>query len=109
MSAATAENPITRPALRWHGGKFRLAPWIQNFFPPHRIYCEPYCGAASVLLTKPRCWAEYLNDLDAELINLFRVLQDGARANELRGGVERGQSQSSAYQASPGRRWRGQP
>lgn len=26
---------ITRPALRYHGGKFRLAPWVLQFFPPH--------------------------------------------------------------------------
>ena len=73
----------TRPVLRWHGGKFRLAPWIHAHFPSHRIYVEPFCGAASVLLQKTRSWGEYLNDLDGEIINLFRVLQDEKRAVEL--------------------------
>ncbi|MDR0477672.1 MAG: DNA adenine methylase [Desulfobulbaceae bacterium] len=73
----------TRPMVRYHGGKWRLSPWIQSFFPPHRIYCEPFCGAASVLLSKPRAYAEYLNDLDGEIINLFRVLQDDTQAKEL--------------------------
>lgn len=67
---------ITRPALRYHGGKFRLAPWILQFFPPHGCYVEPFGGAAGVLLRKPRVYAEVYNDLDGEIVNFFRVLRD---------------------------------
>lgn len=71
-----------RPLLRWHGGKWRLAPWIIAQFPPHRIYVEPYGGAASVLLRKPRTYGEIYNDLDGDVVNLFRVLRSD-QANEL--------------------------
>lgn len=66
----------TRPALRWFGGKWRLASWVIEYLPPHDAYLEPYGGAASVLLRKPPAKLETWNDLHGRLVNFFRVLRE---------------------------------
>jgi DNA adenine methylase len=65
-----------RPILRYHGGKWRIAPWIISYFPPHRVYVELFGGGGSVLLRKGRSHEEIYNDLDSDIVNLFRVTRD---------------------------------
>ena len=65
-----------RPMLRYFGGKSRLAPWIASHFPAHNTYVEPFGGAASVLLAKPRAQVEIVNDVDDEIVNVYRMMRD---------------------------------
>ena len=75
---------ISRPVMRYHGGKFRLAEWIMGFFPDHDTYVEPFGGAGSLLMRKPRSPAEVYNDLDDEVVNVFRVLRDPEQSDRLK-------------------------
>lgn len=74
---------MKHPVIRYHGGKFRLAPWVIQHFPAHRCYVEPYGGAAGVLIQKGRAYAEVYNDVDGDIVNLFRVLQCPRRRAKL--------------------------
>lgn len=73
-----------RPILRYFGGKWRIAPWIIRHLPPHDVYIEPFCGAASVFLRKPRArLGSVLNDTNGEIVNLFHVLRDPVLSERL--------------------------
>jgi len=78
----------TRPILRYHGGKWKLAPWLLEHFPRHRVYVEPFGGAASVLMLKQRSYGEVYNDRDEAVVNVFRVLRDRDTAAELKRRLE---------------------
>lgn len=61
--------------ISYIGGKHRLAKRIIEIFPKHRTYVEAFAGGAQVLFHKEPSAVEVLNDLDGELVNLFRVCQ----------------------------------
>lgn len=67
--------PIAEPIVPWIGGKRRLAPILLPLFPPHTCYVEPFCGAAALYFLKEPSDVEVLNDINGELVNLYRVLK----------------------------------
>lgn len=65
----------TNPIIPWIGGKRRLAPVIMPLFPDHECYVEPFCGAAALFFLKQESHVEVLNDVNGELVNLYRVVK----------------------------------
>lgn len=69
-------DKVTRPALRYFGGKWRLAPWIIGHMPAHHCYVEVFGGGASVLLRKTRSAVEVMNDANGDVVHFFRMVRN---------------------------------
>ncbi len=54
-----------------------------SHFPKHTCYTECFGGAAGVLIQKPRAYAEVYNDLDGDIVNLFKVLRSDSKRTKL--------------------------
>ncbi len=64
------------PVIPWMGGKSRLADRLLPLFPPHDCYIEAFAGGAALFFRRrmpAKC--EVLNDVNGELVNLYRVVQ----------------------------------
>lgn len=59
----------------YFGSKRTLAKDIVSQLGPHQVYWEPFCGSMAVLLAKPRCRMETVNDLNNDIVNLAQVLR----------------------------------
>jgi DNA adenine methylase len=64
------------PMVPWIGGKRRLAQHILPLFPEHSCYVEPFCGAAALFFLKEPAKVEVLNDINRDLVQLYRVVQN---------------------------------
>lgn len=74
-SVSTGQRLIAQPIIPWLGGKRRLASQVLAVFEEHSCYVEPFCGAAAIFFAKQPVKVEVLNDINGELVNLYRVLQ----------------------------------
>ncbi|EIZ2110596.1 DNA adenine methylase [Salmonella enterica] len=63
------------PVVPWIGGKRRLAKHILPLFPEHTCYVEPFCGAAALFFLKKPSKVEVINDINGDLMNLYRVVK----------------------------------
>lgn len=66
---------MAKPIIPWIGGKRKLAKHILPLFPEHTCYVEPFCGAAALFFMKEPSKAEILNDINGDLVNLYRVVK----------------------------------
>lgn len=62
--------------LRRLGNKAKIAKEIQKYFPPHKIYIEPFFGAGGMFFNKPKAKYNIVNDLDSDVFNLFQVVMN---------------------------------
>ncbi len=64
------------PIIPWIGGKRRLADRLIQLFPQHSCYVEVFCGGAALFFLRPApADVEVINDINGELITLYRVVQ----------------------------------
>lgn len=64
-----------RNVLKYPGSKWNVAKQIVQLIPEHHSYVEPYFGSGAVLFNKDPSDIETVNDLDSNVINLFRCIQ----------------------------------
>lgn len=70
-----AKKTPTPPLAGWIGGKSRLAKRIIERIPEHTCYVEPFAGAAWILFRKPPSKVEVLNDLQGDIVRVYRVIK----------------------------------
>lgn len=66
---------MANPIIPWMGGKRRLADTIIPRFPPHTCYVEVFAGGAALYFLRPPAEVEVINDVNGELVNLYRVVK----------------------------------
>ena len=61
--------------LSYLGGKSLLAGKILPLVPPHTCYVEAFAGAAWMLFKKDESPVEVINDINSDLITLYRIVK----------------------------------
>lgn len=63
----------TKPLISWPGGKTRLLKKIVPHIPASSGYIEVFAGGCAVLLAKARSKLEVVNDINSDIVTLYRV------------------------------------
>lgn len=66
---------MATPIIPWVGGKRRLADQLIPNFPRHKCYVEVFAGGAALYFMRPPADVEVLNDVNGDLVNLYRVVK----------------------------------
>lgn len=66
---------MAHPIIAWPGGKRRLLKYLLSDIPTHTTYVEVFAGGAAMLLAREPSKAEVLNDINGELVRLYRCVQ----------------------------------
>lgn len=69
-------NNPSNPIIPWLGGKRRLADRLIPLFPHYECYVEVFCGGGALYFLRPMpASVEVINDINGDLVNLYRVVQ----------------------------------
>jgi len=83
LVGAALKRHLFNVPFGWLGSKATMLDVILPNIPEHRHYVEPFCGTAIVYLHKRPARINTLNDMDGNIVNFFRVLQDRDKTREL--------------------------
>lgn len=64
-----------KSVIKYPGSKWNIAPQLVELIPEHHSYVEPFFGSGAVLFNKPVSDIETVNDMDSDVVNLFRCIQ----------------------------------
>lgn len=67
----------------WIGNKQRYLDILYQYMPPHKVFVDVFGGSGSFILNKPKSEVNIYNDINSDLVNFFRVLQDKNKYKEL--------------------------
>ena len=70
------QNTKPKSFLSWMGGKSLLTDKIIPLMPEHHCYCEVFAGAAWMMFRKEPSKVEIINDINSDLVTLYRVVQN---------------------------------
>lgn len=65
-----------KTVLKYPGSKWRIANKLCELIPPHHSYLEAFAGSMAVLFNKKPSSIETVNDLDSNVVNLFRCIKE---------------------------------
>jgi len=67
-----------RQVLKYPGSKWNIASQLATLIPEHHSYLEPFFGSGALLFTKSHSDIETVNDIDSDITNLFKCIQEDA-------------------------------
>ena len=65
-----------RSPIIYPGGKGSMTTRILKYIPKHKTYLEPFFGGGSIFFKKQPCGFETINDINSDVINLFKTIRD---------------------------------
>lgn len=76
LKGTNKNGKSTKAPFGYFGAKQRLAGQIVSNLPPHYAWVEGFCGSAALTLAKAAAPIEVINDLDGEVVNVFKQLRN---------------------------------